>query len=875
MLSQQGKVLTTKVARVLGYSVAAAALMSLFPSISRAAPVNGVVASGAATISAVGAITTIHQATDRAVIDWSSFNLSQNETARFVVPNDTSATLNRISGGLSTISGSVESNGVVYFSNPNGLVFDATSRVSANGFFATTGTISNFDFINRGSFANLGNSSVILNGAISAPSITAEAATVTVGGNLSAGSGKILLSSTNLTTIGSSATISADGGLSGNGGNIKIWSDSHTAFLGRITATGGTNSGDGGFVEVSGKKSLNFSGTVATLAAQGKTGTLLLDPSDITISTGAHSATNSSGTFSSNSDTSIVNVSTLQTELASNNIIIDANAGTGSGSGLITVANDILAATTGSNSLTLKGAQIVINANITMRSGGNLILTASRASVWQDPTKVITANTVGGSSVDGFALGGANKINALGAISHSGTAGILVRNAQALTVNAGTIDGGKGGVMIRTPGFDLTLGGSVAVRGSYLRLDVGGSNRILGGHTLTWSGGDVYYTSAAAGNALTLALGSSNFVFVTDSRAISAEQTITNATALPADFTTAGTGLTITASGTTTGKGLVYGGSVTIDGVTTGAARDLRYIEGADLSVTDQSSFTGSLTLVGSGIDSLGVRVTAGLRTGNGGDLSLVQIGTTLGSAIFAGGQPTAAGALTLTQLGSSGGRGISVSADLGLSAGGNLTLTQVGSAAFEGISVFQSSLNAGGDLSVVLSGTAGSGWDGIALNSFGTGAAEVVAFAAGSDRLVTLKTFHQTLSMNGDDNYSVSGGKLRIDLGKGAVISDAGAYSLKALGMAVYFTGATTGNSAKIAVGSGSFTFVNDRRSVTSAVTLTNSTTEADATSGWGSLPSVAGLTVTGTGDLNGLGVVYGVTVTIDGVGAGVGAGT
>ena len=108
--------------------------------------------------------------------------------------------------------------------------------------------------------------------------------------------------------------------------------------------------------------------------------------------------------------------------------------------------------------------------------------------------------------------------------------------------------------------------------------------------------------------------------------------------------------------------------------------------------------------------------------------------------------------------MGISGGKGISVSAELRLTAGGDLALTQVGTAALEGISVFQSTLNAGGDLSLVLSGSAGSGFDGIGLNSFGTSAEEVVAFAAGSDRQVTLKTFHQTLSMNGADKYSASG---------------------------------------------------------------------------------------------------------------------
>ncbi|MCX8502163.1 MAG: filamentous hemagglutinin N-terminal domain-containing protein, partial [Alphaproteobacteria bacterium] len=116
--------------RKVSTSVAMVALLTCLPQASRAAPVGGVVANGNATISASGLVTTVNQSTDRAVIDWQSFNLSQNETARFLVPSDSSATLNRITGGgVSTISGSVESNGTVYFSNPNGLVFDATSRV--------------------------------------------------------------------------------------------------------------------------------------------------------------------------------------------------------------------------------------------------------------------------------------------------------------------------------------------------------------------------------------------------------------------------------------------------------------------------------------------------------------------------------------------------------------------------------------------------------------------------------------------------------------------------------------------------------------------------------------------------------------------------
>ena len=51
MLTQRTAISTTKVAQTLACSVAIAALMSLVPNASRAAPIGGIIASGNATIS--------------------------------------------------------------------------------------------------------------------------------------------------------------------------------------------------------------------------------------------------------------------------------------------------------------------------------------------------------------------------------------------------------------------------------------------------------------------------------------------------------------------------------------------------------------------------------------------------------------------------------------------------------------------------------------------------------------------------------------------------------------------------------------------------------------------------------------------------------
>jgi len=85
------------------------------------------------------------------------------------------------------------------------------------------------------------------------------------------------------TYIGKNATIEADALSEGDGGDVVVWSDDTTRFYGKIDARGGAKGGDGGSVEVSGKKQLDFKGYVDLSAANGNAGTLLLDPEDLTV----------------------------------------------------------------------------------------------------------------------------------------------------------------------------------------------------------------------------------------------------------------------------------------------------------------------------------------------------------------------------------------------------------------------------------------------------------------------------------------------------------------------------------------------------------------------------------------------------------------
>jgi filamentous hemagglutinin family protein len=109
------------------------------------------------------------------------------------------------------------------------------------------------------------------------------------GGNVRIGGdyqGKGTLPNSDRTFISSDSLISADSLVNGNGGRVIVWGDKITGFFGNITARGGANSGNGGFVEVSGKENLIYRGNTDLTAKKGSIGNLLLDPTDINIVAG-------------------------------------------------------------------------------------------------------------------------------------------------------------------------------------------------------------------------------------------------------------------------------------------------------------------------------------------------------------------------------------------------------------------------------------------------------------------------------------------------------------------------------------------------------------------------------------------------------------
>ena len=212
--------------------------------------------------------------------------------------------------------------------------------------------------------------------AISLTGATLDASGATGGGSVKVGGdwhGAGTLAHADTLSVDAASTIKADATRTGNGGDVVLWSDDLTTFAGTISAKGGALSGNGGQAEVSGKKLLSYTGFTDLSAAHGSFGTLLLDPYNVTISSGADSnadTTSNAGTttFTATGTNSVINATTLLTELGSANVTVS----TGSG-GDITVAAP-LGWSSGSTLTLTAGNSIAVNANITIAGSGGLAL---------------------------------------------------------------------------------------------------------------------------------------------------------------------------------------------------------------------------------------------------------------------------------------------------------------------------------------------------------------------------------------------------------------------------------------------------------------------------------------------------------------------
>ncbi len=113
-----------------------------------ALPQGGKITQGTAGVTISGAGLTVTQDSDRAVVDWSAFDIAPSEAVHFSQPSAASAILNRIHDHkASVIDGKLTANGQVYLVNPNGMVFGKGAKVDVAGLVATTADIADTAFM--------------------------------------------------------------------------------------------------------------------------------------------------------------------------------------------------------------------------------------------------------------------------------------------------------------------------------------------------------------------------------------------------------------------------------------------------------------------------------------------------------------------------------------------------------------------------------------------------------------------------------------------------------------------------------------------------------------------------------------------------------
>jgi filamentous hemagglutinin family protein len=278
--------------------------------------------------------------------------------------------------------------------------------------------------------------------------------TVLIGGDYQ---GKGTVPNASGTYVSSDSVIASDSLLNGNGGRVIVWAEEATQFYGNISARGGSNSGDGGFVEVSGKQNLIFKGTVDTSASHGAIGTLLLDPTDIIILNGTNDG----------DDNGVLN------NAFGNNAAGDNGQVFATQSAPTTIYESELEGLSGITNITLQATNTITIADLT----DNVLTFAP------------------GTGAIAFTAGGAFLMNSGDRLS---------TNGRSITISAASVDIGNiatrgGSVNITATGSDINMRGDFGIQSGIINGN-GGNVILTAAGNITGTGGSDIASNVTNGN---------------------------------------------------------------------------------------------------------------------------------------------------------------------------------------------------------------------------------------------------------------------------------------------------------------------------------------------------------------------------------------
>ena len=470
--------------------------------------------------------------------------------------------------------------------------------------------------------------------------------------------GRVLVTSSDKTILTQDSVIDTSGIGKSSAGNTVIWSDKDTVFRGAILAKGGETGGNGGQIEVSAHENLGFTGQVNALAPMGTTGSLLLDPLNITVATGGVATLPQVDQFSdSPAANQTIAPATINGALA--NVVLQANND-------ITVTNAI-AMTNSDVGITMQaGRDINVNAGVST-TNGNISLTANDSTA-------IGANRANATTGDIAFAAGANLSSGTGNIT------LTIDPSTTNPFNPGSITTVRnltttsGNIAINSPN-DVTLSGVVNAGSGTVTInantDAAGAQGFTmnAGSSITTTGGVNVNVNAAGGGTGTAAL-----------RDISTSGTLTVQTNTGGNTTggaisqTAGTTIIAGTANLSTGNGAITLNTATNDFGTVAVSRATNAtLQDANALNLGTSSISGTLNVTAAGAitdsGNLTVTGTTTLAAGAGNDITLDSAGNNFSTVAITSGRNVTLIDADALNLGAS-----TVSGTLNVTAGGAIT---------------------------------------------------------------------------------------------------------------------------------------------------------------------------------------------------------
>ncbi len=320
--------------------------------------------------------------------------------------------------------------------------------------------------------------------------------------------------------LGEHTNVKTDALIDGNGGKLITFASDTTRIYGNLYSRGGSEGGNGGFIETSGLKGFEILNTPDITAEAGSGGAWLIDPYNIVINGGGRRITpsNDGKTFTSNNDGAELNITTLTGALKNGAEVIVQTGGStteGNNQGNITL-NEVLNFTDNATLRLLAHNNIILtkniqkvaaadNGNIEVTGALNLELIANKDNVGgglvggEIGNSIIVANGVTIATNGGYFYAGKSAGEDNGRLGSDYTNKVFNFTSTGATINTSNDFGGGDVVINVTNNVEL---GAVSFKHFYKNAQSadggglnGGDNLSQVGSILINSGGNVTLNS--------------------------------------------------------------------------------------------------------------------------------------------------------------------------------------------------------------------------------------------------------------------------------------------------------------------------------------------------------------------------------------------